>query len=176
MQDSRCFHHVSSKILQSSNNLVHCANTIKRLKGAIDNRIAEETARAKASASPVRSASTARRSSAARNSSPSKRAKPRAPVEDDGARGPDPSEFEAAFIIDDESEAPTQVNSPALPPMDEKASEKSVAEKALEGNEAGEQNGSAEAPKPVEIPQEVRAKLRKLEKLEARYAGMVTFI
>ncbi len=44
-----------------------------------------------------------------------------------------------------------------------------------DGNEQGKEKASEEGLKPVastELPTEVRAKLRKLEKLETRYQGM----
>lgn len=123
----------------------------------------------------MRPSSTVRRSSAVRNTSPSKRNKSKVPVEDDGSRGPDPSEFEAAFVIDDDSEAPTRVSSPALPVMDEKASEKAATEQPEEVNGGAAEKAPAGPPKPAELSQDVKTKLRKLEKLEARYAGMVTF-
>lgn len=94
------------------------------------------------------------------------------------SRGPDPAEFEKAFVIEDESEEPSRVGTPALPDvasdtpktgttqsdeMDTKASMEEGAKKDEQGSEAA---------KPVELPPDVRTKLRKLEKLESRYQGM----
>jgi hypothetical protein len=151
---------------------------MKRLKGAIDSRIAEEQARQKAiTPAPVsRSASTVRRSTS-RTDSPS--AKPRRPrPKEDGttARGPDPSEFEAAFVIEDDSEEPSRVGTPAIAEdkgatMPEgNAPSESVA--SGEGSERGTEKATDMSPKgPADLPIEVRTKLRKLEKLESKYQG-----
>lgn len=135
----------------------HIINISKRLKGAIDSRIAEEQAKIKAApASPARSASTA------------KRTRPKPKVEDDGSRGPDPS----TFVIEDESEPPSRIGTPAPTEGGKKetATAESAAPKTMaEG--AAERNGDAPSGAVVELPPEVKAKLRKLEKLEFRYQG-----
>lgn len=151
----------------------------QRLKGAIDSRIAEEQARQKAtgasSSTATRSASASRRAAAGNDSA----SRPRKPKPKDNevntARGPDPSEFENAFVIEDDSEEPSRVGTPAID--EEKAA------MMAEGNapgEAGAEGGSKEkaaekpveaAPKASELPPEVQAKLRKLEKMESRYQG-----
>ena len=80
---------------------------LQRLKGAIDSRIAEEQARAKASGSPATPG--LGRSSSQRNSdSPARRPRTRSKVTsvDNGERGIDPAEFEAAFVIEDEDGTP----------------------------------------------------------------------
>jgi hypothetical protein len=153
----------------------------QRLKGAIDSRIAEEQARQKSAAAagaPVsRSASTVRRSTS-RTESPSSR--PRRKPKDNEvntARGPDPSEFENAFVIEDESEEPSRVGTPAI------GEEKPAT--MVEGNATAEAGASGESsekapekaveasPKASELSPEVRTKLRKLEKLESKYQGRV---
>ncbi|KAL3417137.1 viral a-type inclusion protein repeat protein [Phlyctema vagabunda] len=151
----------------------------QRIKGAIDSRIAEEQARQKATASapPLsRSASaTGRPSLSSRTDSPSRRPRKPRPKEDDEppAKGPDPSEFEAAFVIDDESEGPTRTG--ILVAMDEKTSQvegNAPSEKTKE-KENGVETPANAAPKAVELPQDVRTKLRKLEKLESRYQELL---
>jgi hypothetical protein len=150
----------------------------KRIKGAIDSRIAEEQARQKATASPTvsRSASSARRSTS-RTDSPSSRPRKPKPKDYEGApRGPDPSEFETAFVIEDESEEPSRVGTPAN--MDEKAALKGEdATPAAAGSANGSEMGPEKEPPPphTELPADVRAKLRKLEKLESRYQGMSSY-
>src|SRR5450755_4386719 len=90
------------------------ANSLKRIKGAIDSRIAEEQARAKAAAAaPARTASNAvRRSASNRNESPSRKIRAKQKGVDDGTRGPDPSVFEGAFVIEDDSEELSRVGTP----------------------------------------------------------------
>jgi hypothetical protein len=152
------------------------------VKGAIDSRIAEEQARQKSAAATgttvSRSGSTARRSTS-RTESPSSRPRRAKPKDNEvnTARGPDPSEFENAFVIEDESEEPSRVGTPAI--EDEKLAA------MTEGNATGETGGSGEGnekaaekvveapPKTIELPTEVRTKLRKLEKLESKYQGRI---
>jgi hypothetical protein len=91
------------------------------------------------------------------------------------SRGPDPAEFEKAFVIEGDSEEPSRVGTPAT--TDEKAP--SMAESHASPEGAGPANGSEKvlevAPRPsTELPADVLAKLRKLEKLESRYQGMST--
>ena len=76
-------------------------------------------------------------------------------------------------MIEDESEEPSRVGTPAN--MDEKTA--LIAEDGAPAA-AGSVNGSEKGPEKetppttVELPVDVRAKLRKLEKLESRYQGM----
>jgi hypothetical protein len=152
---------------------------MKRLKGAIDSRIAEEQARAKAaSAVPTRASSTARRSTSDRNESPAKRARAKPKEADDGARGPDPSVFEGAFVIEDDSEEPSRVGTPAI--GDTKAETMDEGRTTEEAGEGRGQETTSEKTEALlqpleatELPPDVRAKLRKLEKLESRYQGML---
>lgn len=97
------------------------------------------------------------------------------------ARGPDPSEFENAFVIEDESEEPSRVGTPAI--RDEKAPAKAPTmadtPPARISGEGAERGGEASAdappaPAPVELPTDVRKKLQKLDKMESRYAGKLT--
>lgn len=96
------------------------------------------------------------------------------------SRGPDPAEFEKAFVIEDESEEPSRVGTPALPDIMSDAPKPGAVrgdelnEKVgMEGDLEKDEHGS-EATKPVELPPDVKTKLRKLEKLESRYQGTFT--
>jgi hypothetical protein len=152
------------------------AYILKRIKGAIDQRIAEEQARAKAAAVvPGRTSSTLR-STSSKSDSPSKRPRPRPKAVDDGAKGPDPSEFEGAFVIEDDSEEPSRVGTPAVPDTmsETKAGDRTITlpigAESIEA--AAEKDGDAVLkPLPVELLADVRIKLRKLDNLESRYQG-----
>ena len=81
-------------------------------------------------------------------------------------------------MIEDESEGPSRVGTPAV--GDEKAPQSadtmtpptSVSGEGGEKEKTGEAPADAPAvPAPVELPPDVRTKLRKLEKMESRYAG-----
>lgn len=160
-------------------NLLTCP---QRLKGAIDSRIAEEQARQKslAAAGPTvpRSGSSATRSTS-RTESPSSRPRRLKPKDNEvnTARGPDPSEFENAFVIEDDSEEPSRAGTPAI--GEEKAAAMAESNATGEAGALGESNEkvaekAVEAPpKAPELPTEVRTKLRKLEKLESKYQGTV---
>lgn len=195
----------------------------QRIKGAIDRTIAEEQARQKAldqagtaggsgTAQHRQSSSVSRSNSAA--SAAGKRSTPRqkkgnqdAPKDSDSkdadstAANPDPSVFEAAFVIDDDEE-PSRSATP-LPLSEDKKSVNGDAKHDTPDGEtrdtaAGSVNPSKDTgkngdvadgdqkspdgdrpappskPKPAgssELPPEVRAKLRKLEKLESTYPG-----
>lgn len=172
----------------------------QRLKGAIDRTIAEEQARQRAGQqAPApgataprrsRSSSTAGTQSSARRPRPTKKASEDLSSRDangDGAPNPDPAVFEAAFVIDDmdDSAAPSRVATPALADKDAKAgnSGNDTAQPAADApvngtteTPAGGGNGDASntvaaAPTTSELPPEVRARLRKLEKLEKTYPG-----
>jgi hypothetical protein len=99
-------------------------------------------------------------------------------------RGPDPTEFEPEFAIGDD-DASTLVSRSSTPkPESTEASDNAKGEKSVE--KSGEAEGAAdntvngkdnapakESGQPsAELPPEVRAKLRKLNKLESRYQGM----
>jgi len=152
----------------------------QRLKGAIDSRIAEEQARQKSanssSTTVSRSASTSKRPTS-RTDSPSSR--PRKPRPKDNEvntiRGPDPSEFENAFVIEDESEGPSRVGTPAIGEEKTAAMAESntlgEAEPLLESKEKAVEKPAQAPPKTSELPPEIRTKLRKLEKLESKYQG-----
>lgn len=170
----------------------------QRIKGAIDRTIAEEQARqiAADAASPRASSSVSRSASSA---STARKPRPKKPSQDvgkdadNGAANTDPAVFEAAFVIDDEepSRSATPQPSTASEKNAENGESKSVAEDGEKGDtESGnttkdpEKNGDNEGrqsegdkpvppPKytPVELPPDIRAKLRKLDKLEKTYPG-----
>lgn len=158
---------------------LHKAYKAKRLKGAIDSRIAEEQARQKAIQSPPSRSSSSIRRSSSRTVSPSKRqgrARERERKDNDTAeKGPDPSEFEPEFVVDDE-ESRSRVGTPG--PGAERSGgvavggavkEKALAEETKEPNGRLAEDG--DGPAPPELPTDVRVKLRKLDKLESRYQG-----
>lgn len=155
---------------------------VQRLKGAIDSRIAEEQARAKAGTSTA-GAPTISRSNSARTESPTKRTRPKTKVVDDGLRGPDPSEFEAAFVIEDDDETPgsTRIGTPVPTEKRESAimagGGSPAPAAAHNADILSEKPDRAPAPPSAtstpELPVEVRQKLRKLEKLETRYQELL---
>ncbi len=161
-----------------SHSSCQCLTLQKRIKGAIDSRFAEEQAKAKAAAAaPVRTGSTARRSASLRNESPSKRSRARPKEVDDGARGSDPSVFERAFVIEDDSEEPSRSATPAIPETKPEVMAEKGATAENTGLDEGEVvNEKAEIPPnsstKTDLPPDVRSKLRKLDKLEARYQGI----
>lgn len=124
-----------------------------------------------------------------------KKAAQDASKEADAAANPDPAVFEAAFVIDDDE--PSRTATP-LPPSEEKNGETQEKEGGAEGENVDTSSGNTgkdlektaedDSHKPTggkplssskpttaaaspELPPDVRAKLRKLEKLEATYPG-----
>ena len=93
------------------------------------------------------------------------------------ARGPDPSEFENAFVIEDDSEEPSRVGTPAI--GEEKTATMPESNAPAETGAAGEDKEKAvemppePSPKAPEIPPEIRTKLKKLERMETKYQGTV---
>lgn len=171
----------------------------QRIKGAIDRTIAEEQARqiaADAAASPRASSSVSRSASSA---STARKPRPKKPSQDvgkdadNGAANTDPAVFEAAFVIDDEE--PSRSGTPQPSTASEKSpvdgESKNVAEDGEKGDTGSgnttkdpEKNGdnegrNSEGDKPVpppkttaaDLPPDIRAKLRKLDKLEKTYPG-----
>jgi len=172
----------------------------QRLKGAIDRTIAEEQARQRAGQpAPTpgttaprrsRSSSTAGTQSPARRPRPTKKASEDLTARDangDGAPNPDPAVFEAAFVIDDmdDSAAPSRVATPALADKEPKAGSSGkdttqpaadapvngATETSASGGNGDANSTAATTPASFELPPEVRARLRKLEKLEKTYPG-----
>ncbi|OAX82053.1 hypothetical protein ACJ72_03595 [Emergomyces africanus] len=153
----------------------------QRIKGAIDSRIAEEQARQKAAHEPgslSRSNSNIRRTRARADS---RSARPR---RDSSflAKGPDPAEFDAEFVIGDDDSStrtntPVQVRetggseNPVNPADPERDDREKTHEK--EGHSAWAQNNGADESVHVELPTEVRVRLRRLDKLEGRYQELL---
>lgn len=94
-------------------------------------------------------------------------------MKDDGSspRGPDPSEFENAFVIEDEGEVVETASETAIEAEKTEKMGDNPAETGVGSEKGGEEVASPS--KPAELPAEVRTKLRKLEKLESKYQGKV---
>ncbi|KAJ5798572.1 uncharacterized protein N7503_007868 [Penicillium pulvis] len=159
----------------------------QRLRDAIDSRIAEEQARQKSAQDNISRSNSARRP-ANSNLPPGQRSRPRrntgTPV-----RGPDPKEFEAEFAIgDDESSRSGTPRLETPDPASEVASsagdrtEETESQTAPSSTDAPEKTTDKEKetaapatdmetnkPAPAELPIDVKAKLRRLDKLESRY-------
>jgi len=172
----------------------------KRLKGAIDQRIAEEQARQKAALEAQRAAAPRRSRSSSGAGGPStvRRSRPTAKTGDDGdgpTANPDPAVFEAAFVIDDaddtaaSSRASTPLPGDKIPRSGESTANSGKAgpdnptsgtgSPSNSGNNEQVQAGAEPTAKTAssstsisELPPEIRARLRKLEKLEKTYPGM----
>ena len=174
----------------------------QRIKGSIDRVIAEEQARQKTVSeqgdAARRSSSISRSNSGA--SGAARKPRPKKPGQDaskndDGAANPDPSVFEAAFVIDDDE--PSRAATPRPPTTDENSPQNGDSKddgaasgkgdtglaSSKEPEKNGDDEGRSEGDKPVpppkpaaapEVSPEVRARLRKLEKLEATYPGEFT--
>lgn len=155
--------------------LVFSLTPSQRLRDAIDSRIAEEQARQKSAQDNIERSNSARRPPG-RNQSPSRRARPRrntgTPV-----RGPDPKEFEAEFTIgDDESIRSGTPRADTPEPASEVSAPNEGESQMAEGKPAEtpeKETGETETKEaPAVLPPDVRAKLRRLDKLESRYHGM----
>lgn len=174
------------------------ANRIKRLRDAIDSRITEEQARQKDSLSRSSSA----RQPPTRTGSPSTRTtRPRRNTAT-AARGPDPKEFEADFALDDDDVSSTRSGTPAATSAGGAAAASAAASgggagAAAGGDAEGDQSAQGEVKDastegddktgkgaepakegavvnqaPSELPPEIKAKLRRLDKMETRYHGV----
>ncbi|KAI9736232.1 MAG: hypothetical protein M1834_001118 [Cirrosporium novae-zelandiae] len=146
----------------------------KRLKGAIDARIAEEQARQRATQSPPPRSNSARRTNS-RTASPRRTRTRRENGEQ--TRAPDPAEFETTFTVGDEDPL-SRATTPK--PSLEKSDTTMDTDRGLPGQTPGlgnkdpvlEESGVI----PVlerEIPTDVKVKLRRLEKLEPRYNDLL---
>ncbi|KAL8790560.1 MAG: hypothetical protein Q9195_006304 [Heterodermia aff. obscurata] len=146
----------------------------QRIKGAIDSRIAEEQARQRSSqASPSRPTPGTRRP-ATRDESPSKR------PERTGARGrkdgdpprkaPDPAEFEPEFVVgEDDMPSRSGTPRPAEPKRQTSSSESAPDSNPDAVNGVAQEKPATKDSVVVEVPTDVRVKLRKLDKLESKY-------
>ena len=144
----------------------------KRIKGAIDQTIAQEQARQRlAQSSPSRSGSR----SNSRNLSPSRRtarARPPGTAETPTGKGPDPAAFEPDFVIDDEE--PSRSATPT-PNAEGKTTGGSAEAAGSTANMALQPSGEDDPQRRSgELPTEVRVRLRKMDKLESRYQGGCT--
>lgn len=149
---------------------------MKRIRGAIDARIAEEQAKsrpARPPTTPARSGSATRRSDS-RTQSPSKRTA-KGKDEDSSknapaGKGPDPSTFDPEFVVGEEDEQPSRVGTPQ--PKEKVPSTEPATDNGLEKQEdekATEADGKQD--KAPEVPAEVQIRLRRLDKLEPKYTG-----
>lgn len=114
--------------------------------------------------------------------SPAKR-KPRKSNQDtlspDGIANPDPAVFEAAFVLDDEdADPPLATTNVQTTPSDNAAKEGTVLDEKQNGDAKtqadaarDEKSKDALSSSPAELPSHIKAKLRKLEKLESTYPG-----
>ncbi|KHJ32908.1 putative viral a-type inclusion protein repeat protein [Erysiphe necator] len=145
----------------------------QRLKGAIDSRIAEEQARQKALANaPIsRSLSSSSRTESRKDHSPKQKSEKR---QENGIdiQGPDPHEFEKAFVIDDEDERPVKEAIPERVLDESPIINEINITPTVEDREASSTTVSI-SPTPQRLPQEVRVKLRKLERLETKYQELL---
>ncbi|KAK8192612.1 hypothetical protein M8818_007782 [Zalaria obscura] len=159
----------------------------QRLKGFnlenfLDSKIAEEQERQRnpqqgGPSSARRTPSSARRAPNGRTDSPSKRPASRLQG-GDGSRtplgkGPDPSEF--VIEDDDMSSRASTPKPPVKDGSDEKAEEQAEVDEAAtsEGKESALQEKSSDSKAPEQLSDDVRQKLRKLEKLESRYHDLL---
>ncbi|KAL9126164.1 MAG: hypothetical protein Q9217_004744 [Psora testacea] len=151
----------------------------QRIKASIDSKIAEEQAKSRfASGSPSRSASGARRN-ASRAISPTKRAARQGSRgrQDGSGKGPDPTDFEPEFVIDDEELSRSGTPKPLADQEDKAAVEVSAPQGGVitengQGSQAKD-GGLDSSSQSFELPTDVRVKLRKLEKLEGRYQELL---
>jgi hypothetical protein len=138
----------------------------QRIRGVIDARIAEEQARQKATQGSL-SRSNSNRRPAARATRPRR---------DSGAASgsPDPTEFEPEFAIADDD---TSGRSSTPQPESSAASDGPGLGDAAAGKGSGastpRESGSTSQDRAssIELPTEVRVKLRRLDKLESKYHG-----
>ena len=87
-------------------------------------------------------------------------------------KGPDPSEFESEFAIEDED---SRKSGPSKSQVNQNGGSKTMQETASQksGQETDETSTSAgEASALPDLPADVRDKLRRLEKYESRYHGI----
>ncbi|OJJ55586.1 hypothetical protein ASPSYDRAFT_158506, partial [Aspergillus sydowii CBS 593.65] len=166
-----------SSLLDLAVALAHRPATVmfQRLRDAIDSRIAEEQARQRSSQESLARSNSARRPPG-RNLSPGRR--PARPRRNTGTpvRGPDPTEFEPEFAIgDDDSSSrsgtprPESSGAPENTQGENSEQSEGPGENATNGKEGALEADSA--PATPELPPDVKAKLRRLTKMETRYQG-----
>lgn len=175
--------------------------TIAEEQARQKNYLSEQGASGQARQSSNVSRSNSGASTAGRKPRPKKPAQDASKEADAAASNPDPAVFEAAFVIDDDELSRTATPLPPSEEKEKTPGEEGGAQDEMSGGDAekgdagagntakdaekngGDDGGSPEGDKPVpppkpaaaatapELPPEVRAKLRKLEKLEATYPG-----
>ncbi|KAK2868030.1 hypothetical protein FQN49_003226 [Arthroderma sp. PD_2] len=139
----------------------------QRIRGAIDARIAEEQARQRAGQETLsRSNSAVRKSN---NSSPSQRSNR---IKQDSAgvpsRGPDPAEFDGETIVGDDEPVTGSAASGQELDKPSKGSSGQDKEDTDVMSPAASKDGA-----PVELPTDIRVRLRRLDKLESRYQELL---
>ena len=151
---------------------------MQRLKGAIDSRIAEEQARQRSAQSPSRSNSGAKKPQPRAISSNRRPSQARSRERQNGGspqKSPDPSEFDPELVVEDD-EGPSRSATPRPPEVNRQDTPTDVplkdGEQPIEGQDAHEKSKGDEPPSTLAtLPPDVKAKLRKLDKLELRYHG-----
>ena len=152
----------------------------KRLKGAIDSRIAEEQARQRSHQTPPARSNSGAKKPLSRAASPSVRVA-RSKEQSDRKegdiplKGPDPLDFEPEFVVDDENTiSRNETPQPPAEVTQDENSRISTNAKQIAGEESHNQEQITEE-KDVsanpELPTDIRVKLRKLERLESKYNG-----
>lgn len=150
----------------SAANISFC---VQRLRGAIDARIAEEQARQKAAQEGTSRSGVARRPSARTTRQRSNSTLP--------TKSPDPTEFEFPLGDDDASGRSATPRQETEAPSTQESSEETGSEKQPADSADKKSTPDAEPePKPAptpELPADVRAKLRRLDKIDSKYHGIV---
>jgi hypothetical protein len=185
-------HHVPGKpsqLLPSLPSLTTNIILFQRIRGAIDARIAEEQARQRS----AQEASVGRTNPARRPSTRTPRQRSNSTLPQ--TRGPDPTEFEFSIGDDDTLSGSSRSVTPRLETASSTTSATTAATSQHEAADGGDdekaQSAAAEsnaadstapdsaeskpAPTP-ELPIEVRAKLRRLDKIESKYYGKFFFL
>ena len=90
-------------------------------------------------------------------------------------RAPDPAEFEPEFVIgDDDLPSRSVTPRPAEPKRHTPSSDSAPDSNADATNGTAQENSATKDSAAVELPTDVRVKLRKLDKLESKYHGGLT--
>ena len=90
-------------------------------------------------------------------------------------RAPDPAEFEPEFVIgDDDLPSRSVTPRPAEPKKHTTSSDSAPDSNADATNGTAQENSATKDSAAVELPTDVRVKLRKLDKLESKYHGGLT--
>lgn len=87
-------------------------------------------------------------------------------------KGPDPSEFDPEFVIGEDEDQPSRTGTPRPKEKVAEGSEGAGASEEQGKEEEGKTEGAEEKASPVpDISPEIKARLRKLDKLEPKYSG-----